>query len=269
MNRTVLITGATGGIGSAVCKYYFKAGYNVCLLGRDASSLQKLINELRGTADQCALYRECDLTDRHQTDDAVRALWESSGVIDHVVHCAGVAFFKHFEKASEEAVETLFQTNTIGTYNLLRSVARHHNGRNPLRLVTVSTLAALSAFPFQSLYTASKVAADKLTSIFLNEQSANLISGLIVYSGRIRTDISSHLVEGSDPINQPSLRKGHTPMDPETLAEAMFNAAHTHKKTLVVGCTNWIFYWTARFCPAIVNFIIRLDFHRAKRIARI
>jgi len=116
-NKTILVTGATSGIGRATAITCAGLGAKVVAIGRNQERLDSLMQELEGDGH---LAINADLTDEAQ----VQALLESVTTIDGVACCAGVAEMKPFAFVTEEEVERVFNANCFAPVMLVNKLLK-------------------------------------------------------------------------------------------------------------------------------------------------
>lgn len=116
-NKTILVTGATSGIGRATALTCAGLGAKVVAMGRNQERLDILMQELEGDGH---LAINADLTDEAQ----VQALLESVPAVDGVACCAGVAEMKPFAFVTEEDVERVFKTNCFAPVMLVNKLLK-------------------------------------------------------------------------------------------------------------------------------------------------
>ena len=145
---SVLLTGATGGIGHAIARHLHRAGAQLVLTGRRTDVLEPLAQELgaRSVA--------VDLLDR----DAVRQLARDSHDIDVLVANAALPSSGHLLSFSEEQIDRSLDVNVRAPMVLARELAEHMTQRRRGHLVFISSLAGKAATPGSSVYSATKFA---------------------------------------------------------------------------------------------------------------
>lgn len=146
--RSVLVAGATGGLGSAIASEAARRGARLTLVARD----QRRLGALDVPGHKVAL----DLRDPHACDVAVAAAVESFGQLDVVVNAVGVVAFGPISELSSDVMEELFMTNTFVPIMLARaSLASIVDGGV---IVNISGVVAEQALPGMAAYCASKAA---------------------------------------------------------------------------------------------------------------
>lgn len=144
--RTVLLTGATGGIGHAIARRLHTAGASLILTGRRSEVLKPLAAELGGVA------VACDLAD----PAAVDALADGHPGVDVVVHNAALPASGALLAFSPEEIGRAMQVNLLAPMMLSRAYAAAMSARGSGHLVFISSLSGKSGSPGTSLYSASK-----------------------------------------------------------------------------------------------------------------
>jgi short-subunit dehydrogenase len=146
--QTVLLTGATGGIGSAIAKALHAGGASLILTGRRSEVLESVASELGERAEVVV----ADLTDR----DDVRGLCERATSADVVVANAALPASGRIEDFSPEEIDRALEVNLRTPIQLARAAAPAMAGRGSGHLVFVSSLSGKVASPGSGLYSATK-----------------------------------------------------------------------------------------------------------------
>lgn len=117
--KNVLVTGATGGIGSAVVKWLAGSGANVFMTGRDADKLQALADRYAISSNH---YRVMDITDETSVKNAIDELLTSAGQLDVLVNAAGIGIIKPMETLTGEEFRRTLDTNLTGSFYLMKAI---------------------------------------------------------------------------------------------------------------------------------------------------
>jgi len=132
-NKTILVTGATSGIGRATAITCAKMCAKVIAIGRNHERLESLMHELEGTGHLCL---KVDLTN----DEQVKLFLESIPIIDGVACCAGVADMNPFAFISQEEIESVFRINCIAPIMLINQLLKVKKLGNGSSIVFVSSV---------------------------------------------------------------------------------------------------------------------------------
>jgi short-subunit dehydrogenase len=185
MNKTILITGTSSGIGKAAAKFFSAKGWNVIASMRHPKKEQELtkINNIYVTS--------LDVQQPETITSAIESGIEKFGKIDVLVNNAGYGEFGLFEAASEEQVITQFDVNVFGVMNTIRKILPHFREQKEGMIINISSGAGRFTLPLISLYAASKFALEGFSEALSFELSALNISVKIVEPGGTATNFSN------------------------------------------------------------------------------
>lgn len=159
MTRTVVITGASAGIGRAIAFECARRGWRLGLASRRRDALETLCGELDAvTAGRApsATVAEIDVADPATAVPRLHALFEALGGVDVFIANAGVNEFTRIGKGGFPGSQRILQTNLVGTVATMEAAAERFLARGHGHLVGISSLAALLTIPSQGAYCASK-----------------------------------------------------------------------------------------------------------------
>ena len=157
MPKTVLITGASSGIGRALALEYAKGGAKVALVARRRELLDAVAEEVRALGGE-PLVLPADVTKSETVHKAVCDAIVAFGGLDLVIANAGVGGTKHVKDTSWAFSEQMIDANVNGAIATLLAAVPHMVSRGSGQLVGVSSIAGLRALPNSAVYSASKAA---------------------------------------------------------------------------------------------------------------
>ncbi len=163
-NKTILITGASAGIGEACARVFAEAGANLILIARRSSKLQQLAESLKQRYSVQVLQYTLDVRESNAVEQLIAQLPPDFKNIDVLINNAGLVI--GVEKAHETPgtdVDTMLDTNVKGVLNLIRSVVPGMVANNRGHVINISSIAGHEAYPGGSVYCASKHAVDAIT----------------------------------------------------------------------------------------------------------
>lgn len=185
MRKTVVITGATDGMGRALAKLLAK-DYNLALCGRSHEKMQRLMEELQ----DCCVYYECfDITDDQRRHEFCEHVKEEFPVIDVVVNSAGANTKK--DKVVDidlKDLRQMFELNCVSQIGMIQEfypiMARQKSGL----FVNILSTCCLFSNPMTGSYSASKDAMEGISKILLKEVRKDNIGVCNVYPGGVDTN---------------------------------------------------------------------------------
>lgn len=185
MNKTVLITGCSSGIGKTTVKYFAAKGWNVAATMRfpDKENELKKLNNV-------TLYA-LDVTDNNTIDSAINAAIADYGKIDVLVNNAGYGAIGIFEKATHEQIQKQFDTNVFGVMNVIRHILPHFRKNRKGIIINITSVGGRLTFPIYSVYHATKWAVEGFSESLQYELRPFGIKVKCVEPGPIKTDFYS------------------------------------------------------------------------------
>ncbi|MCU0571160.1 MAG: SDR family oxidoreductase [Oculatellaceae cyanobacterium Prado106] len=181
MRKTVLITGASSGIGEATAKYFLQKGWNV------AATMRSPTPAGNWTKVDQVICPQLDLTRPETIKSAVRETIEQFGRIDVLVNNAGYALMGPLGGVTPEQFDRQFQTNVFGLVSTIQTVLPIMRQQGSGTLVNVASIGGRLAFPLASSYHATKWAVEGLSEALRYELRQFNIQVKIIEPGGIRT----------------------------------------------------------------------------------
>jgi NAD(P)-dependent dehydrogenase (short-subunit alcohol dehydrogenase family) len=182
---TWFVTGTSRGLGLELVTQLLRRGDAVAATTRTARRL----DEALGEADRSRLLiLELDLTDEAAVAAAVEQSIQRFGQIDVVVNNAGYGFLGAVEEVSDTEARQMFDVQIFGVWNVLRAVLPAMRARRGGRIINISSILGLTAFPGWGLYCAGKYALEGLTEALAAELSGFGIDVTLIEPGYTRTD---------------------------------------------------------------------------------
>jgi short-subunit dehydrogenase len=243
--RVVLVTGAAGGIGQALCRQLGSAGARLGLVDRDKAGLERFRSELEAAGVRTAL-AVADVRKQKEVRSAVALLTERLGPVDVLIPCAGICGFEVIDDLNVPQVENMLHINFLGVVYAIDAVLPSMLHRRSGRIVGIASLAAVRAIPFEPAYCASKAG---LVAYLEGLRPALRRRGVVVttiFPGFVQTP----LLDGLMAAGQTKLPPGA--IDADTCAGKIIAAVRRGKR--VAGfpwSTSWLVA-LARFLPPLL-----------------
>ena len=205
-DKVCMITGAGGGIGSAIAETLFSCGFKLVLMGRNEEKLKKVANG-----------REClvlpgDICQDAYIKDAVEKTVQIYGGIDLLINNAGVAQSKPFAEISMEEYDRIMNTNARAPF-LLCQTALPYLMQSPCgTIINIASVTAHQGYALQSVYSASKHAVLGFSKALSKEYYDKGVRVHVISPGAVFTDMVK--------VSRPDLT-GEGMLLPEDVAETV------------------------------------------------
>lgn len=245
MAPTVLITGASQGIGKETAYLFARNGYNLVLAARQDDRLQAVAQslELLGNA---VLAVSTDVRDAEQVKTLVEKGLERFGTIDVLVNNAGIYISGPAEKFSLEDWHTAIDTNLWGYIHTIHALLPHFVERRAGTIVNVDSIGGKVPIPYLVPYTTSKFAVTGLTRSLQVELAPKGIQVCGVYPNLIRSAFLERAIfRGKDEQDTQSRRQQVEQITqvpavekPEDVAKAIWNVVKHPRSEVMVGSAN-------------------------------
>ncbi len=266
MASTVLITGASQGIGKATALLFARNGYNVVLAARQPERLEALAHELR-TFNHSAIAVPTDVRDPAQVENLVQRAIAEYGSIDVLVNNAGIYISGPADSFTLEDWHTVIDTNLWGYIHTIHYALPHLIARGSGTIVNVGSVGSKVPIPYLAPYSAAKFGVAGLTQSLQSELSPKGITVCGIYPNLIKSDFMERAIfRGKDAEDEIARRQQLEQVlaapvieKPEDVANAIFDAVQ-HKKTDVnVGSAN-LSLASSRIFPDALQWIMRRTF---------
>jgi NADP-dependent 3-hydroxy acid dehydrogenase YdfG len=182
MKKTILITGASSGIGKATAILFQKKGWNVI------ATMRKPEEERELSTLENVLVTHLDVTDAETITKAVALGIGQFGKIDVLLNNAGYGAYGPLEATPIEKIERQFGTNVIGLLNTTKAVLGHFRQNKSGVIINISSVGGKITFPLGTLYHGTKFAVEGISEALHYEMNAIGVKVRIVEPGMVATD---------------------------------------------------------------------------------
>ena len=191
MAKTILITGASSGIGAGMAREFAKKGYNLAICARRMERLEELKNELTSQYKVEVSARILDVTNYDQVFDVFKAFKADFGTIDRIIVNAGVGQGRRIGKGNFEINRATVETNFISALAQAEAAVEIFRAQNSGHLVMISSMSAMRGMPKHlTAYGASKAGVAFLAEGIRAELIDTPIKVSTIFPGYIRTEIN-------------------------------------------------------------------------------
>src|SRR6187549_2422337 len=242
MNKIVLITGATAGIGRACAEKFAAAKYDLIITGRRKERLTELSSTLEKQFGISVLPLCFDVQDKDAVSAAFSHLPERWKKIEILVNNAGLALGRDsFEDADMNDWETMLNTNVHGLLYVSKAVLPFMLEQKKGHIINLGSVAGKEVYEKGNVYCASKFAVDAITKAMRIDLLKNNIKVTGIHPGAVETEFSLVRFKGEEKTAR-SAYAGFTPLTAEDIADTIFYCAglpdHVCINDLVITCTQ-------------------------------
>lgn len=205
--KTLLITGASSGIGKATAETFLDRGWNVVATMRNPEAGAQLAQR-----DNVLVVR-LDVSDPASVRNAITTGVERFGAIDMVINNAGIGLFGTFEELYPTRGREIFETNLFGLMDVTHAILPHFRARRAGTIVNIGSLAGRFAFPLGTLYDATKFALEGFSESLAYEVISLGIGVKLIEPGLVKTRLTETIqsdVPEADVIPDYSAFSEHT-----------------------------------------------------------
>ncbi|MBL0144733.1 MAG: SDR family NAD(P)-dependent oxidoreductase [Chitinophagaceae bacterium] len=242
MNKTILITGATSGIGEACAIKFAKEGYSIIITGRRKERLAALKSKLETEYNVSVLLLCFDVQNKEEVFTNINALPKEWQKIDILLNNAGLALGRdNFEDADITDWETMINTNVTGLLYVTKAVLPLLINEKKGHIINIGSTAAKEVYENGNTYCASKYAVDALSKAMRIDLLKHNIKVTAVHPGAVETAFSLVRYKGEQ-TKASATYEGYKPLAAEDVAETIFYCAtlpsHVCINDLVITCTE-------------------------------
>lgn len=239
--KTVLVTGASSGIGKATAKLFAKRGYNVIMTGRREERLQELAHKYAQKYATNVMYLAFDLTKKNEVKRAIKSLDPKWRKIDILVNNAGKAKgLAPIHDGNIKHWEEMIDTNLKGLLYITRLITPSMVKQGSGQVINVCSTAGHDPYPNGNVYAATKFAVKALTqSMAIDLHKHNIKVGQIS-PGHVETEFALVRFDGDE--QKANIYEGFTPLSAKDIADSIFYMAtrpqHVNIHELIITSTQ-------------------------------
>lgn len=245
--KSVVITGAAGGIGTALARSFARRGARLALLDVDRNGVEALVGALRdeGTA---AIPVGCDVTSLESCRQAIAATCRAHGGVDVLVANAGITHLSHFRETEIDVIRRVMEVNFFGAVHCTKAALESLLARQG-QIIVLSSVAGFAPLAKRTGYSASKFALHGFFETLRSEHRDDGLRVMMVCPWFVATGIQSRAVAtGGTDFPRAALPRG---ADAQEVAEAIVEAALRDRRFLLVPRQARLAYVVSRLAPRL------------------
>jgi NADP-dependent 3-hydroxy acid dehydrogenase YdfG len=201
-DKSVIITGASRGIGEAAARKFAELGAKVLLCARSSNDINRIAGEINA-AGGTALALATDVANYDQVNAAINLAQSEFGGVDILINNAGILEpVERLENATVAAWDTVIDVNVKGVFYGIRAALPIMKAAGGGTIITIGSGAATSALEGWSHYNTSKAAVHHLNACLHGEEGANGIRALVLSPGTVATEMQRVIKKsGVNPVS--------------------------------------------------------------------
>jgi NAD(P)-dependent dehydrogenase (short-subunit alcohol dehydrogenase family) len=207
-DKTVIVTGAAGGIGIAIAQRFATEGANIVLADISQPKLEGAANTVRGNSQLAPLLSRCDVSNEQQVEDTFKYALSHFGSVDIVVNNAGLMIFKKLEEHSTEDWFRILNVDLMGAFYFTKYAFIHMKPGGCI--INISSIHALETTPMVTTYAAAKAGLLSLTRSSAIEAKEKGIRVNAILPGAIDTPMlweNPNIKAGLEQVSKDSVGK--------------------------------------------------------------
>lgn len=262
--HTALITGAAGGLGSALAEALAERGCHLALADINSSALASLAERLRrpGLLISC---HSIDLRGEQAAVQLAHAISKQHGQLQLVINNAGITLQKSVETHSESDWQRVFDLNFWAAVRCSRALLPLLRAGGGGHIVNISSMAACYGMPSQSSYSSSKAALRAFSESLRSELAVDNIGVSSIHPGAIKTNMIKATLAESDDIEQAQTHMALAQrfgISPDKAAQKILAAISRNQAQRYIGLDAKLYRTVSKCCPALLSFALAKSYQR-------
>jgi NAD(P)-dependent dehydrogenase (short-subunit alcohol dehydrogenase family) len=245
--KVVVVTGAAGGLGRALCFRFGAAGSRIVALDRDPSALASLLADLQAQ-EITAITEVCDMSREEDCRRGMAAAIQAFGGIDVLVNNAGITHRSAFARTQPEVIRHVMAVNFFGAMHCTHAALEQLIARRGM-IIVISSVAGFAPLIARTGYAASKHALHGFFDSLRSEVESLGVNVLLVCPSFIQTGIEKNALAGDGNLaSHPQSIVGKR-ATPDAAAGKIFVAAAKEQRLLLPDAVSRLSWWVSRLAP--------------------
>lgn len=245
-NKTILLTGAAGGIGAPLARLLAQHKARLLLTDHHNEALQTLTDDIRSLGGNVAS-TPCNLLDRDGPDNLIHFLRSHNNQLDILINLAGRISFNLFHQESAQTIEDLWRINTIAPMQLTRMVLGDMLARHSGQIINIGSVYGSIGFPGFAAYSASKFGLRGFSEALRRELDDSGVSVTYIGPRYVKTPINNGNIQRMSETLKVNMD------EPQTVASHIVKAIIKQKKEAYIGFPESLFVRINGALPQLVD----------------
>lgn len=259
MNQTVLITGASSGIGKALANQFVEKNFNLVIVAEDADELSEAAGEFRNNYEVKVTEIPKNLTNEKAPAEVYNQLRSQEIQVNVLVNNAGVGQREKFHETDIEKDIRIIRLNIEALIRLTKLFIRDMVDRGEGKILNLGSVAGFQPGPLLAVYHASKAFVNSFSEAINEELEGTGVSVTVLCPGPTDTEF----FDKADMENARILKDGIV-MEPEEVARIGYEALMDEERIIIPGMSNKMLTFTRRLIPKSVQASINKKFYEVK-----
>ena len=242
-NQTILLTGASSGIGLEMAKQLAAEKFNLILVARSIDKLQTLQQDLMAKEGIDVQIFAKDLSNKVNAISLYNEINSQNIIVDMLVNNAGVGLYGEFVETSLETELDMIELNVSSLVALTKLFAQDMVARKSGKIMNVASLLAFLPFPYYSVYSATKAFVLAFSETVATELEGTGVTITTLCPGPVDTPFNS------DAMLKTNAYQSNKPMPADEVAKVGIELLLNGKGKKLVGFNNWFISNLPRFMP--------------------
>lgn len=242
MKKTVLITGATSGIGYEFSKIFMENNYDVILVGRNLEKLMELEDFSKKKYVRAYIYK-FDLSLSENIDLLYKKIKTEVGKVDILINNAGIGFNGEFNEIDWQKQLDIINVNIISLTKLTKLILKDMIDQKDGKILNVASTGAYQPGPLISVYYASKAYVLSFSEALREEVKDKGINVVTLCPGATKTNFSKRAGKGDLDVA----------MSAKEVAECGYKALMNNKAICIPGIMNKVLVFLSKVSPTTLN----------------
>ncbi len=242
MNKTVLITGATSGIGYEFSKIFMENNYDVILVGKNLEKLMELEGFSKKKSVRAYIYK-FDLSLSENIDILYKKIKTEVGKVDILINNAGIGFNGEFNEIDWQKQLDIINVNIISLTKLTKLILKDMIDQKEGKILNVASTGAYQPGPLISVYYASKAYVLSFSEALREEVKGKGINVITLCPGATKTNFSKRAGKGDLDVA----------MSAKEVAQCGYRALITNKAICIPGFMNKVLVFLSKLSPTTLN----------------
>lgn len=255
-NKTVVVTGASSGIGAELSVQLLRAGANVILCARSENKMKNLVENLEVSPDKY-LILPVDFSRTPDFENIVQSIVSKFPKVDILINNAGIAQKSLVQETSEEVERRVMEVNYFANINFTKALLPHFIANKSGQVVGISSILGEIGLPFVAPYCASKHAINGYYNGLRYDVEKHNIAVSIVSPGFIKTDITKKSLTGDGKSHEQDSIAQEKGMEASVCARRILQKVAKKKRQSYVGGLELLMPKFALLFPRFFHFLMK------------